>query len=311
MAATPVRVLAINAGSSSIKFAVYQSVPQLTSSLHGQLDRIGLDGTTPLDDEERIPPSGASTGHQATRVRGCQLTGSRPRMFSDPPSRRPPARSRLGARRARTDLLHAVHGTGTAADIAKKLQPAIELIVRGSKKGAYAMQGLGMSAVTAYTAHREWATRPPDERYASIEALQQAARARRDRTTERGIETGDFRTEAAGTDGLTICEASGRTAELTHWSFEQLATIAGAPPNTCVHCPHRSRRTRSTSGFGVIVARNTSCSPTVTPRGQCTRSHHRVMRASTMTSWPPGCWTSWPHTPRGPCRSPRGRGNGD
>ena len=74
------------------------------------------------------------------------------------------------------------------------------------------MQGIGMSAVTAYTAHREWATRPPDERYASVEALQEAARARRNRTMERDIETGDFRTEAAGTDGLAICESSGRTA---------------------------------------------------------------------------------------------------
>ena len=92
------------------------------------------------------------------------------------------------------------------------------------------MQGLGMSAVTAYTAHREWANRPPDERYASVEALHEAARARRERTTARDIETGDFRTEAADTNGLAIRESSGRTAALTHWSFEQLATIAGAPP---------------------------------------------------------------------------------
>ena len=92
------------------------------------------------------------------------------------------------------------------------------------------MQGLGMSAVTAYTAHREWATRPPDERYASVEALLEAARTRRDRTMERDIETGDFRTDAAGDDSLVLLEASGRTAALTHWSFAQLATIAGAPP---------------------------------------------------------------------------------
>jgi hypothetical protein len=92
------------------------------------------------------------------------------------------------------------------------------------------MQGIAMSAATAYTAHREWATRPPDERYASIEALHEAARARRDRTMERDIETGDFRTDAAGDDSLVLLEASGRTAALTHWSFEQLATIAGAPP---------------------------------------------------------------------------------
>jgi hypothetical protein len=92
------------------------------------------------------------------------------------------------------------------------------------------MQGLGMSTVTAYTAHREWARRPHDERYASVEALHEAARARRHRTMERDIEAGDFRTEAAGNDGLALCESSGRSAALTHWSFEQLATIAGAPP---------------------------------------------------------------------------------
>ena len=118
------------------------------------------------------------------------------------------------------------------------------------------MQGLGMSAVTAYTAHREWASRPPDERYASVEALLEAARDRRDRTMERDIETGGFRTEAAGTDGLAICEASGRTAALTHWSFEQLAAIAGAPPKYLRSLPapiasdainyglHRHRRTQ-------------------------------------------------------------------
>src|SRR5262245_21095214 len=92
------------------------------------------------------------------------------------------------------------------------------------------MQGVSMSAVSADTAHREWATRPPDGRYASVEALHEAARVRRNRTIERDIQTGNFRTDAANQDGLTLLEASGRTAALTHWSFEQLATIAGAPP---------------------------------------------------------------------------------
>jgi hypothetical protein len=92
------------------------------------------------------------------------------------------------------------------------------------------MTGIGVSAVTAYTAHREWASRPPDERYASVHALYEAARARRDRTEERTIETGDVRTQALADDDLTF-EASGRAAALTHWSFGQLATIAGAPPN--------------------------------------------------------------------------------
>jgi hypothetical protein len=93
------------------------------------------------------------------------------------------------------------------------------------------MTGSSVSAVTAYTAHREWASRPPDERYASVHALYEAARARRARIDERPIETGEFRTEAIATDDLVIRETSGRTAALTHWSFGQLATIAGAPPN--------------------------------------------------------------------------------
>ena len=92
------------------------------------------------------------------------------------------------------------------------------------------MTGIGVSAVTPYTAHREWASRPPDERYASVHALYEAARARRHRIEERTIETGTFRTEALDTDDLVMRESSGRTAALTHWSFGQLATIAAAPP---------------------------------------------------------------------------------
>ncbi len=92
------------------------------------------------------------------------------------------------------------------------------------------MTGRSVSAVTAYTAHREWATRPPDERFASVHALYEAARARRQRIEERTIETGDFRTQAVD-DDLALRESSGRTAALTHWSFGQLATIASAPPN--------------------------------------------------------------------------------
>src|SRR3954470_22487984 len=92
------------------------------------------------------------------------------------------------------------------------------------------MTGRSVSAVTAYTAHREWASRPPDERYASVHALYEAARARRQQLEQRIIETGEFRTEAVD-DDLAFRETSGHTATLTHWSFGQLATIAGAPPN--------------------------------------------------------------------------------
>jgi hypothetical protein len=92
------------------------------------------------------------------------------------------------------------------------------------------MHGSGVSAVSAYTAHREWASRPPDERYQSVQALHDAARARRLRIEERTIDSGTLNTDAVGSDALVIHETSGRTAALTHWSFEQLAGIAGGPP---------------------------------------------------------------------------------
>jgi hypothetical protein len=59
------------------------------------------------------------------------------------------------------------------------------------------MTGIGVSAVTATTAHREWATRPSDERFASVQALYDAACDRRDRTEARSLETGALRTGRA------------------------------------------------------------------------------------------------------------------
>jgi hypothetical protein len=92
------------------------------------------------------------------------------------------------------------------------------------------MTGLRVSTVTASTAHREWATRPPDERYASVQALYQAACARRNRSETRVTATGNLLMEAAGPDALTLRDGASEPAALTHWSFEQLAGIAGAPP---------------------------------------------------------------------------------
>src|SRR4051794_11218297 len=100
----------------------------------------------------------------------------------------------------------------------------------GHARKEHLMNGIGVSAVTAYTAHREWASRPPDERYASVHALYDAARARRLRTEERTIDTVALRTEAVASDALALRDTSARQAALTNWSFEQLAGIAGAPP---------------------------------------------------------------------------------
>lgn len=61
MKTSPPRVLTINAGSSSIKFAVYRVGEPLSLELHGKVDRIGLEGThlifqhTAADQQESLP----------------------------------------------------------------------------------------------------------------------------------------------------------------------------------------------------------------------------------------------------------------
>jgi len=60
------------------------------------------------------------------------------------------------------------------------------------------------STSTARIAHREWATRPRDERYASVHALHEAARARPLGTLERRIDTGAIGTLAVTDDDVAL-----------------------------------------------------------------------------------------------------------
>ena len=128
------------------------------------------------------------------------------------------------------------------------------------------MNGIGVSAVNAYTAHREWASRPPDERYASVQALYEAARARRIRTEERTIETVAVRTEAVGADALALRDTSGRQAALTNWSFEQLAGIAGAPPKYLRTLPAAIASDGMCSRAARATARQCPCRTSFCPR---------------------------------------------
>ena len=73
VAVPPVSVLAINAGSSIIKFALYEGSLPLTLSLQGQLDRIGLDGTTELAEVIALARAGRIRAH----VQRFSLTDAR------------------------------------------------------------------------------------------------------------------------------------------------------------------------------------------------------------------------------------------
>lgn len=92
-----------------------------------------------------------------------------------------------------------------------------------------ATPSVGSAAVNARTAHHEWATRPADERYQSVEALHAAALTRQSHSHE--LRTPTNRLSVVDVDeDLALRVGEEPPATLTHWSFHQLAGLVGAPP---------------------------------------------------------------------------------
>ena len=86
------------------------------------------------------------------------------------------------------------------------------------------MTGTTASTITARSAHREWATRPPDERFASVHALHEAARARRLGTMERRIDTGALGTTAVtDEEGRALLRHLGMPFRAEGYSAEERA----------------------------------------------------------------------------------------
>lgn len=77
-------------------------------------------------------------------------------------------------------------------------------------------------------ASREWAERPADQRYTTLEALLDATRRHRAEAVEARVHARDLRAEAQGDEVVVVGKAS-RPALLTHYAFGQVASRAGAP----------------------------------------------------------------------------------
>ncbi len=77
-------------------------------------------------------------------------------------------------------------------------------------------------------ASREWAERPADQRYTTLEALLDATRRHRAEAVEARVHARDLRAEAQGDEVVVVGKAS-RPALLTHYAFGLVASRAGAP----------------------------------------------------------------------------------
>jgi hypothetical protein len=83
---------------------------------------------------------------------------------------------------------------------------------------------------TLMKAHANWATRPADERFSSLEELHQRAVAKRHAARSALVKTKELK--AIAHDGQVIINgATGAQANLTNWSFGQLSRQAEAPPS--------------------------------------------------------------------------------
>lgn len=79
-----------------------------------------------------------------------------------------------------------------------------------------------------FHAHRQWSSRPEDERFTSLADLYDATKSYADTAGEKTVAYDDLHVEAQ--DGeVALVGKGGVPATLTHWSFGQLAARVGAP----------------------------------------------------------------------------------
>ncbi len=81
-----------------------------------------------------------------------------------------------------------------------------------------------------YEASHQWANRPEDERFPSLEAMYSACAAYAQNSMTSQVLIDDIRVEPGENNNMVLVGSTGRQAKLTHYSFAQLAGIAKAPP---------------------------------------------------------------------------------
>ena len=85
---------------------------------------------------------------------------------------------------------------------------------------------------TLMQASNQWASRPDDQRFTSLSALTEHCAAQRQRSRATVVANRRVEIRPAPTDairGLEMVGPHGHSANMTHWSFGQVASLAGAP----------------------------------------------------------------------------------
>lgn len=85
-------------------------------------------------------------------------------------------------------------------------------------------------------AHRQWATRPPDQRFETIADLLAATERRRDFSVEDSVDLGALKVRSTESGDIEL-HGLGTSLGFTNWSFGQFCGRLGAPPKYLADLP--------------------------------------------------------------------------
>lgn len=159
------------------------------------------------------------------------------------------------------------------------------------------------------SAHKEWATRPDDQRFWDLDSLRAAVYYHRQtaRTAEVPYNAMDVR--PIGSDGaaLALVGPSGKPAKLTHWAFGQLARNVGAPADYLRNLPADLAATNLKHGLakrlpGEKASLLLTCDGSLTVRAATTDSYSRIWDVDVVDRLISFTEHGWRVPPARPCR---------
>lgn len=102
-----------------------------------------------------------------------------------------------------------------------------------------------------YQASKQWAGRPADQRFENLAEMYAACQHHRESAATATVPLNRLRCEDRGGDVMLI-GATGQAANLTHWSFGQLANRVGAPADYLRRLPANMAAANLTHGLATV-----------------------------------------------------------
>jgi len=197
------------------------------------------------------------------------LGGHRHRSSRPGADRSQPLGRGLRSRRDRVCRARAHPGPPLGRRRARARRPTLErLRPHRPRPSRHSRNGQCRLISTLQAPSTQWASRPDDQRYLSLDDLAAAVGARRDLSRASNVRLDSLTIDNDQDGQILLTPPDGQPVPFTNWSFGQLASLVGARPRICESCPHHSpASTCNTAPKGPMAgARTQSCSAHLSSR---------------------------------------------